>query len=177
MSRDDIDKFVRSLTGLVGGVDLTPLYQEIGEIMLASIDRNFREGGRFGTQDADGQWTGGPSKWIESKRASGKPVELKGGRDSRGKFRKKGATEPAGQTLLDTGQLAASITYSATSSGVTIGSNKVYAAIHQFGGQTGRNKAVTLPARPYNVVQEEDLEEIQAAAEDFFKRVALAAKG
>lgn len=155
MSRDDIDKFVRSLTGLVGGVDLTPLYQEIGEILLASIDRNFREGGRVGTQDADGQWTGGPSKWIESKRAQ----------------------DDAGQTLLDTGQLAASITYSATSSGVTIGSNKVYAAIHQFGGQTGKNKAVTLPARPYNVVQEEDLAEIQAAAEDFFKRVALAAKG
>lgn len=43
------------------------------------------------------------------------------------------------------------------------------AAIHQFGGQTGKNKAVTLPARPYNVVQEEDLEEIQAAAQGFLK--------
>ncbi|MFZ5537436.1 MAG: phage virion morphogenesis protein [Pseudomonadota bacterium] len=30
-----------------------------------------------------------------------------------------------------------------------VGSNKRYAAIHQFGGQAGRKRRATLPARPY----------------------------
>ena len=29
------------------------------------------------------------------------------------------------------------------------GSNKVYAAIHQFGGEAGRSQSVKIPARPY----------------------------
>lgn len=39
-----------------------------------------------------------------------------------------------GKILQDTGQLAASISSSHDSTSATIGSNKVYAAIHQFGG-------------------------------------------
>lgn len=39
-----------------------------------------------------------------------------------------------GQILQDTGQLAASITTHHDASSATIGSNKVYAAIHQLGG-------------------------------------------
>ena len=30
-----------------------------------------------------------------------------------------------------------------------IGSNKEYAAIHQFGGMAGRGRKVEIPARPY----------------------------
>ena len=30
-----------------------------------------------------------------------------------------------------------------------VGTNKVYAAIHQFGGKAGRNRETTIPARPY----------------------------
>lgn len=41
-----------------------------------------------------------------------------------------------GQILQDTGQLAASITASSDATSATVGSNKVYAAIHQLGGQT-----------------------------------------
>lgn len=41
-----------------------------------------------------------------------------------------------GKILQDTGQLAASITTSFTQTSASIGTNKVYAAIHQFGGQT-----------------------------------------
>jgi phage virion morphogenesis protein len=74
---------------------------------------------------------------------------------------------------MDTGQLATSITAEATSQGVTIGTNKAYGAIHHFGGQAGRNKKVTLPARPCLVVQEGDYEEIQKAAEEFFGRITI----
>ena len=41
-----------------------------------------------------------------------------------------------GHILQDTGKLAASISTSYNSNSATIGSNRVYAAIHQFGGVT-----------------------------------------
>lgn len=41
-----------------------------------------------------------------------------------------------GQILQDTGQLAASITADSDANSASVGSNKVYAAIHQLGGQT-----------------------------------------
>lgn len=41
-----------------------------------------------------------------------------------------------------------------------IGSNLAYAAIHQLGGQAGKNKKVTIPARPYLKLTDDDLEEI-----------------
>lgn len=43
-----------------------------------------------------------------------------------------------GKILQDTGQLAASITASHDATSATIGSNKVYAAIHQFGGNINK---------------------------------------
>lgn len=50
---------------------------------------------------------------------------------------------------VSTAGLAASIQpfHSPTEAGLT--SNKPYAAIHQFGGQAGRGRKVTIPARPY----------------------------
>lgn len=140
-----IDAFVADLMRFSENNNREPLYEEIGEIIVASIEKNFREGGRYGIGD-DGEFVGGPSRWIPSGRAE----------------------RQSGQTLLDTGQLSTSITYNATASGVTFGSNKVYAAIHHYGGQTGNNKAVTILPRPYLVIQDEDLEEIAHAAERFF---------
>ncbi len=54
-----------------------------------------------------------------------------------------------GKILQDTGRLAASVTpfWSATEAGV--GSNVIYAAIHQLGGKAGRGLKTTIPARPY----------------------------
>ena len=48
-----------------------------------------------------------------------------------------------------------------------IGSNLDYAAIHQFGGQAGRNKSVEIPARPYLQLTPEDFEEILSVTENF----------
>ncbi|MFV2030359.1 phage virion morphogenesis protein [Neisseria sp. S1] len=58
------------------------------------------------------------------------------------------ATE-GGKTLQLTGQLAASISTQVGNDFARIGSNKPYAAIHHLGGQAGRRKKVTIPARPY----------------------------
>ena len=41
-----------------------------------------------------------------------------------------------------------------------IGSNLEYAAIHQLGGQAGRNKSVEIPARPYLFLTNDDYNEI-----------------
>ena len=54
-----------------------------------------------------------------------------------------------GKTLQLTGQLAASISTQTGNNFAQIGSNKKYAAIHHLGGQAGRGRKVTIPARPY----------------------------
>ena len=47
------------------------------------------------------------------------------------------------------GELAASITSKYDKNSAIVGTNKIYAAIHQFGGKAGRNQKVEIPARPY----------------------------
>ena len=58
-------------------------------------------------------------------------------------------TRRGGKILQLSGQLAGSISTSATNSFARIGSNKKYAAIHHLGGKAGRGRKVTIPARPY----------------------------
>lgn len=54
-----------------------------------------------------------------------------------------------GRILQDSGQLAASISTRSNRNMAMVGTNKVYGAIHQFGGQAGRGRKVTLVARPF----------------------------
>lgn len=95
--------------------------------------------------------------------------------NAKGKFKptKRGAAQiqgnsngSAGKPLVDTGDLRASISVKADDQGVTIGTNKISARVHQFGAEIkpksakrlafpGPNgmvifaKKVTIPARPY----------------------------
>ena len=78
-------------------------------------------------------------------------------------------------TLHDSGNLAASIDYEVGGSSVTVGTGLIYAAIHQFGGtirpksadrlvfQVGNQLVfatkVTIPARPYLGVSDDDADE------------------
>lgn len=48
-----------------------------------------------------------------------------------------------------TGQLASSISTYYDDNSAIIGSNLDYAAIHQLGGQAGKSKKTSIPARPY----------------------------
>ena len=59
------------------------------------------------------------------------------------------ASRESGKTLQKSGQLAASISTQVGNDFARIGTNKKYAAIHHLGGQAGRGKKVTIPARPY----------------------------
>lgn len=69
------------------------------------------------------------------------------------------AKAEGGQTLSDTGRLRASITHVVGRDSVSVGTNVVYAAIHQFGGQTGprvirprRAKALAFPGAGGEIV-------------------------
>ena len=57
-------------------------------------------------------------------------------------------------TLIDSGLLANSIDYKAGKDGAVISSDRVYAAIHQFGGYAGRKLKTKIPARPFFPVDE-----------------------
>lgn len=87
------------------------------------------------------------------------------------------ARATGGRTLLDSGRLANSITWRAGRNSVEVGTNVIYAAIHQLGGtiraktEKGltfripgvgfrRKASVTIPARPFLGVDRGDRREI-----------------
>lgn len=94
------------------------------------------------------------------------------------------ASEEGGQTLTSKGRLRDSIDRVATPDKVMVGSNLAYARIHQEGGIitpknakklvfTGRGgkkvavDKVTIPARPYLGVSEDDMDDVKAAMTNF----------
>lgn len=52
-----------------------------------------------------------------------------------------------------------------------VGSNKVYAAIHQFGGKAGRGRKVEIPARPFLALTPQDKADILEDMQDYFQRL------
>jgi phage virion morphogenesis protein len=88
-----------------------------------------------------------------------------------------------GSTLIDTTNLEGSITHIPHRDSVEVGTNVVYAAIHQFGGtiraKTAKGlrfkigndfvvrKSVTIPARPFLGIDAADAEEITQIATDW----------
>lgn len=102
-------------------------------------------------------------------------------------------SRPGGKTLQKSGQLAASVVSDSDNDSAVVGSNKKYAAIHQFGGKTRaheirpRNKKALafggrvlskvnhpgsdIPARPFLALEEADVVEIEQTAVDYLRRV------
>lgn len=124
------------------GENLRPLMKNIAGIFAYSTEENFKEEGR-------------PDKWTDLA-------------ESTKKQRTKKRKWP-GQILQVEGQLAASINTEYDDNSATIGSNKDYAAIHQLGGQAGRNKSVKIPARPYLKLTQDDFDEILHETEKYFR--------
>lgn len=70
-----------------------------------------------------------------------------------------------GLTLTDQRNLADSVTHNVQGDTLTHGLGEEYAAIHHFGGKTGRNHSVTLPSRKIlgiAAVQEKEINNIIA---------------
>lgn len=154
--------------------DLRPIMPEIAEIIDSSVQENFMVGGRFGNANEMG---GGTNRWNVSQRAR----------------------RQHGQTLVDTGRMRASFQVTITDDGIAIGSNVRYAAAQHYGVDidhpggtpfamiggiptflkkdgnyppgTRFTKAHKIPleARPWAVVQNEDLEDINEVVVDHFR--------
>ena len=84
--------------------------------------------------------------------------ERERGPDGKSWLKSARALAEGGLTLTDSGRLRGSIAYVVTDGGrtVEVGSNVVYAAIHQLGGRAGRGRRATIPARPYLGIDEHD---------------------
>ncbi len=131
---------VSRAAGLMG--ESRNLAEAVGEALVASTRKRFKD-----ETDPEG------NLWKESARA-----------ESEG-----------GQTLTETAGLKNSIVYEASPTMVVVGTNKEYAAIHQFGGEIEPQRApklkfqvggkwiatkkVTMPARPFIGINEEDMAE------------------
>jgi phage virion morphogenesis protein len=97
------------------------------------------------------------------------------------------AQEENAKTLTNTAMLRRSIKSSANSSGFAVGTNKKYAATHQFGEEgrtirartarglrfrvggrwvTKKKVVVTIPARPFLGIGEDDMEEIKETLQE-----------
>ncbi len=113
--------------------NLRPLMKNIAGIFAYSTEENFKEEGR-------------PDKWTDLA-------------ESTKKQRTKTGHYP-GQILQVSGQLASSISTYYDNDSAVIGSNLDYAAIHQLGGQAGKNQSVTIPARPYLQLNNEEIIEV-----------------
>ena len=120
--------------------NLRPLMKNIAGIFAYSTEENFKEEGR-------------PDKWTELS-------------ESTIKQRTKNKQWP-GMILQISGQLASSVNTYYDADSAVMGSNLEYAAIHQLGGQAGKNKSVEIPARPYLQLTPDDFEEILSMTENF----------
>lgn len=91
--------------------------------------------------------------------------------DGNGWWPSQRALNEGGSTLVDHGLLRDTITHLAflDGSGVEHGSNVIYAAIHQFGGDAGRNLAVSIPARPFIGINGDDEDVIDNIVEDHLR--------
>lgn len=122
--------------------NLRPLMKNIAGIMADAVEENFKQEGQ-------------PDKWEELKK-----VTIK--------IRSKKGYWP-GKILQMRGELAASITSEYSESSAIVGTNKSYAAIHQFGGKAGKGKKAKIPPRPYLNLGEKELNNILKTALNYLE--------
>jgi len=143
----DVKQALQTLQHRVG--DLRPAMEDIGELLLKTTEQ------RFQTSTApDG------SRWAPNSPATiMQYLQAKGGAfGKRGELTKRGARLAASKKPLigETRSLSTQISYRADRASVEVGSSRLYAPIHQFGGKAGRGKKVTIPARPFFGLSESD---------------------
>lgn len=73
----------------------------------------------------------------------------------------------SGPILRLSGRLYQSLTYAVGSNQVEVGTNTIYARIHQMGGKAGRGLKVTIPAREYLGLDAADERESLAIVNDY----------
>ncbi|KGJ92126.1 phage virion morphogenesis protein [Colwellia psychrerythraea] len=81
------------------------------------------------------------------------------------------AIDEGGKTLTDTAILRDSFHYEINGDQLLYGSSEVYAAIHNFGGDTGRRKSTKLPQREIIGLSAKQLRIIGDTATDFLNEL------
>jgi len=141
--------FQRRVAAIKNGVaNATPLMKIWGAIGKRSVEKNFEVEGR-------------PTRWKALSPATANRMK--------NKTRRRGFR----RILFVTGHLK-SITVKAESTRAILGSNpatKDYAAIHQFGGQAGRGRKVTIPRRSFLFLQPEDYTELHDSAKKYLVKI------
>lgn len=139
---DNVDMEAELTRRLAQMEDLTPFHKIVGEHLLLSLDE------RFESETApDG------SPW---QRHSPVTIALR---------LKKYGNAPL--TILRAGGYLSQLNANSNADHVRIGSALAYAAIQHFGGKAGRNRKVTIPARPYLGLSNDDRSAIVEIAEDW----------
>ena len=83
----------------------------------------------------------------------------------------KRAEKEGGKTLIVSAILKNSISPKHDAKSAEVGTNIQYAAIHQFGGKAGRGKKVTIPARPFLNLPEEEKDDLRDILRNFLDRL------
>jgi phage virion morphogenesis protein len=145
------DQALSALSAMAARVENPlPMWDEIGASLVVSTQHRFEEG----------RAPAGPV-WPPSIRALAE----------------------GGKTLIDTARLMQSVTHNPGREGVEVGTNVIYAAVHQFGavirarvapklrfrllGQWRSADEVTIPARPFLGIDDDDEREILAIAAEY----------
>ncbi|MEX3688867.1 phage virion morphogenesis protein [Paraburkholderia sp. BR14263] len=183
----DDSRFGATLNRLVRAMaDATPVMNEISGIMADAVEENFTQQGRP-------KWLGlAPSTLAERVGRDLKP--------GRGKFKSGAWSIQLGQRvarslkiLQRSGRLASSIVQAFDATSAQVGTNLVYAAIQNFGGQTRPHtiapknaKALhfggifakkvnhpgsKIPARPFLTISDSDGVQIESVVANYLRRV------
>lgn len=162
----------RTLNRIVGRVgNLRPVMNIAGQYLVRRTQDSFRR-----QASPEGiPWAPLSPVTIALRDAAGSRSKQLGRARARYAERNSGSVFSGDKALFVTGRLFASITYSAGDMEVSIGTNAKFpggdsrAAIHQLGGKAGRGHAVTIPARPFLGVTEQDTTYIGEKAQDYLE--------
>jgi phage gpG-like protein len=187
----DTLQLVRSM-----GNTLSPVMRTIGDIMYKGVIENFEAEGRPDKWQKRKDMTiqseseGRYNDFLNTKRGKSMYANsLKYKRSKNALSRNKSSifnTISSNKILQDRGALRESIDVDPRSNSVAVGSNLVYARIHQFGGvirpkkgnclcipvadgKIIKVKSVTIPARPYLVIMDKENAEILEATVKYYK--------
>nr|DAN90202.1 MAG TPA: virion morphogenesis protein [Caudoviricetes sp.] len=136
----DVAERLKVLQKKIG--NLEPFFKNAGEILLENTNRRFVD-----EVDPDG------NKW-------------KALSDS---YKEKKKGHKILQELGENGGLLGTLNYHASPAALLIGSVKVYAAVHQTGGDAGRNHSSNIPARSYLGLSEKDKTDLNDLISDFLE--------
>jgi len=161
---NDFDDAAALFERLAAGLtDMTPVFQDLGELLMFSTEERCPEGaGPDGTP------------WAPKSQATIEALRSREGR-------KKNAAIDFRPLFGPSGRLSSEIHYVATAKSVEIGSPLIYAAVQQFGAAKGAFGTMSngasipwgnIPARPFLGISEEDETGIRETLEGYLDQIA-----